>query len=668
MALEAWAHRRIDSGEPIGDVLTDVLGPLGTPSAYLLVAADLLVSHWPESREAAVPFLACPELLSLDHQRLLADQSEFPDVFGIESLLQEPIGTANLEDLKKRTSRQRSLHDLLGKYAIAKSPELRETLTALLHHAAERLGRYDEGANWTHPNFMVARALNLVDARNWKRSKMMRPDGAQIEGWEYVAPLEEARHLASLRNSHHLADHEIQTAIDRALEDSSRSSPELAASAVEWARRAASSSSHDASGVDRMREHRIVTAAMLAIRDGDAELRTRNEAWAQTVFAKALRSEADHVHPFPPGLRFNPVAVAFVGTVHSLANRVTSADVQALLGAAARDDPAAAHGFGAVGSALAAIDERLPRAILRAAFSANVRPPGYWNRSEEQHALHLERHRQQVRTAMDAELSWLAGERDEPAWPEFPSQSPRIRHGLRLSPADSLEDERRASQCPRTEEYVDHRGAALWLRNASGLLDVSVRSWLRDVARVYGKWTAFANGSELSRNSSVENAPTEWNEAYFGLLAICLPGMEPREVDALALIPIISLPDEAFFDAVASFLRSVDKVHFGDCGLQAPEAVRIRALLADRLMNSSGWRRLYADESPSIERHIGPAIAAFFLNDYYGFGSPRCYLPPTVIGLLNPFIPVLERLVKSGPHFFVALVALNLIEVFPKRA
>ena len=84
-------------------------------------------------------------------------------------------------------------------------------------------------------------------------------------------------------------------------------------------------------------------------------------------------------------------------------------------------------------------------------------------------------------------------------------------------------------------------------------------------------------------------------------------------------------------------------------------------------MTSSGWHRLGADESLSIERHIGPAIAAFFLNDYNGFQPPRCYLPPAVVGLQNPFLPVLEQLVKSGPHFFVALVALNLIEVSPRR-
>ena len=371
MALEAWAHRRIESGESLEDVLTAILGPPGTPSAYLLVAVDVLISHWPKSQEAAIPFLACPELLCLDQQRLLPDQSEFPDVLGIGTLLQESMETAKSGSLKGRASRQCSLHDFLGKYAVAKSPELREMLTALLHRAAKRLGRYDEQANLTDPDFMVARALNLVDAHNWKKSEKTLPNGTRIKGWEYVSPPEEARHLASIQELHspQLADHEIQAAIDRALEDSSRSSLELAVSAVEWARRPASSSSDDVSDAGRMREQRIVTAAMLAMRDGDADLRTRNEAWARSVFAEALQSETDGGYRFQSGLRFNPVAVAFVGMVHVLANCVTSTDVQALLGAATRDDSAATHGFGAVVGALAAIDERLPRSMLRTALA-----------------------------------------------------------------------------------------------------------------------------------------------------------------------------------------------------------------------------------------------------------------------------------------------------------
>ena len=78
MALEAWAHRRIEKGEAVDSVLTDVLGPPGSPAAYLLVAVDLLLSHWPKSREASVPFLACPELLCIDRQRKFHDNIKIP--------------------------------------------------------------------------------------------------------------------------------------------------------------------------------------------------------------------------------------------------------------------------------------------------------------------------------------------------------------------------------------------------------------------------------------------------------------------------------------------------------------------------------------------------------------------------------------------------------------
>jgi len=75
MALEAWSHSRIEAGEPIDKVIADVIGPPNPPAAYLLVIVDLLLSHWPKSSLAAVPFLACPELLCLDRQRTKADTS-----------------------------------------------------------------------------------------------------------------------------------------------------------------------------------------------------------------------------------------------------------------------------------------------------------------------------------------------------------------------------------------------------------------------------------------------------------------------------------------------------------------------------------------------------------------------------------------------------------------
>jgi hypothetical protein len=140
MALEAWGHRRIEAGESVDKVLADVIGTANPPAAYLLVAVDLLLSHWPKSRVAAIPFLACPELLCLDRHRTVNDGVEIPDLFGLKALQKEPVGAASLASLKARPSRRWMLDQLLGLYALDESVENRDELAELLRRAAARLG------------------------------------------------------------------------------------------------------------------------------------------------------------------------------------------------------------------------------------------------------------------------------------------------------------------------------------------------------------------------------------------------------------------------------------------------------------------------------------------------------------------------------------------------
>ena len=98
MALEAWAHKRIEAGEAFEKVLADVLGPGDAPAAYLLVAVDLILSHWPEARHAAAPFLGCPELLAIDLQRWSHDVTPVPDLFGLGNLQPEPRGSSHASE------------------------------------------------------------------------------------------------------------------------------------------------------------------------------------------------------------------------------------------------------------------------------------------------------------------------------------------------------------------------------------------------------------------------------------------------------------------------------------------------------------------------------------------------------------------------------------------
>ena len=654
MALEAWAHRRIESGESVEAVLVDVLGPPGSPAAFLLVAVDLILSHWPKSREAAVPFVACPELLCMDHQRQLHD-----------------VSMASLDSLKKRPSRSISLEDLLREYAIAGPVELREMLKTLLHRATERLGPPDKQSSFRDPAFMVVQALNRVDPSNWREVSVPLSDGTQRVAHEYVPPETERQHLAALQHPAQDKGPEIsmQYAVMEALKDSFRSSPEFAAVAVEWAQRVAATPKGQDADEDEddawMLQQAVLSAAMIAMRDGDAELRTRYQSWARGIFSQALQAKDDPVLRFRPGLRYNPIAISFVGMIHALKDRPVPDDVRALLKVCMRSEPAAAHGFAVAATTLAAADERLLRAVLRCAFAACIRSHHRWGGPEEEVAAHSDRHRQRFQVAMEAELTWLFDQGPEPEWPIFPVETPRIRQPLRLW-GRGVNREEPAQPCSRPEDYADHQAAAVWLVQCRGLVDMGKRPWLREMARAYAGWTAEANGAGLEPTEDVENSPGEWNDAYFDLLAKCLPRLSLQEIEQFALVLIISLPDRSFFDILPSFLRSVDAVYFNDRGVEEHIATSIRSALATRLMVSRGWNWLQRSRSASIETHIGPAIAVLFFNDY-GFATPaNCYLFPGSIERLAPFLPVLEKLVESGLSHFVASVTLNMLEVSPQ--
>jgi hypothetical protein len=673
MALEAWAHHRIERGEPFETVLADVLGPPGFPAAFLLVAVDLLLSHWPKSREAAVSFLATPELLCMDCARHVHDNFEYPDIFGLNALKKEPAGMVSLDNLRKRASRRATLDRLLGKYAVFGPVELRGALTALLRLAAARLGPPDEQSDLGDPAFMAAHALNSVEPNNWREVSITQADGTQVTAHEYVSPETEQRHLAALQDAAQgrWEDANMQASVVLALEDPSRSSPTFAVASVEWAQRVTAAPRNEDADKDEdeeedwMREHAVVSAATIAMRDGDAELRARHQAWAHGVFAQALRTKEDSPHRFRSGLRYNPVAIAFVGMIHALKDRSTTDDVRALLDAATSDAPAAAQGFGVGATTLATLDERWLRAVLRCAFAACIRPHRRWGIPEEEVAARVDRQRKRLQRVVDAELAWLADQGPEPDWPAFPAEAPRLRRPLRLQGGRIQRDDPALSPS-RPDEYADHQAAAVWLVQCQSLVDMDKRPWLRETVQTYARWTAAANGAGLDASEEVDHLPWEWNNAYFALLAHCLPGLVLPEIEQLALVPISSLPDKSFFDVIPQFLRNVDAVYFNDRGLPEPVAISIRSALANRLMASSGWKWLRGRRSASIETYIGPAIAVLFFNDYGFAQPPKCYLFQGGIDRLAPFLPVLGKLVESGPSLFVALVTLNLLEVSPR--
>ncbi|MBZ5565002.1 MAG: ATP-binding protein [Acidobacteriia bacterium] len=665
LALEAWAHGRIEKGEPVDKVVAEIIGQGPVPAAYLLVAVDLLLSHWPDSHTPAVPFVACPELLCLDRQRVVSDNIQMPDIFGLKEVEREPAGLVSLESLKTRPSRHLTLDQLLDFYAMEEFSADRPVLTGLLQGAAARLGPPQKQSNLGDPELMVLHALNRIDPNNWRKTSVQTADGPK-EGWEYTPPAAERDHLKPLqdemqeRNTHAQAEGSIRIVLN----NPGRSSTVFAAAAVKWAREVANKPAGNGSE-QWLREEAIVSVAMIAARDGGTGLIATHGDWVRETFRRAFKGKHDPACRMRDGLQYNPIAIAFMGTALLLKNRFEMADVRTLLEAAGDDDPAAAQGFFYVAGILAAVDERLPRAVLRCAFLACIQPVRQWGMPEEDHKARLEARHRAVTAAIEADLAWLDGKLDEPAWPAFEPSRAHSRHSYSLNERRRERDDREK----RPEQYTDQQAAALWLGKAASIFDVVKRPWLRDVARAYSNWTVVANGSDLGEEDDPDRIPDEWNRAYFNLLARCLAGLTIPQIDEFALGPILRLPGEASLDVTAIFVRSVDDVYFNGTGLGDGEAVHIRTTLARRLMTSRQWEWQRRDLSDSIGTHLARALAVLLFNDYsYVFSPSKCYLLERGVDRLPPFLPPLQELAESGPFLFMATTLLNLLEVSPRPA
>src|SRR5438067_581299 len=159
---------------------------------------------------------------------------------------------------------------------------------------------------------------------------------------------------------------------------------------------------------------------------------------------------------------------------------------------------------------------------------------------EEEHTARREAHRLGVGKAIDAEIAWLEGKQAEPPWPAFEPTRTHSRHHHSFSARRTAVEEDETSP----EQYTDHQAAALWLGKAESICDVAKRPWLRDVVKAYSAWTAIANGAELDANDDPDRTPHEWNNAFFNLLARCLPGLTLPQIEEFALAPILQLPGE----------------------------------------------------------------------------------------------------------------------------
>jgi hypothetical protein len=333
-----------------------------------------------------------------------------------------------------------------------------------------------------------------------------------------------------------------------------------------------------------------------------------------------------------------------------------------LLEVAVNGDPAFAHGFGADLAALTAIDARLPTALLRCAFVSSTRPHLHpYDPSEAGNDEARRRDCSALReAAVEAEWRWLGGQSDEPSWPSFPNEEPRVRGRRHIS--DETEDQEAPATPPAF--YADHQSASVWLAKFIGG-EFATPQWLRPVAERYRDWTSRLNGEGLDPHEEASNEPDDWNRVYFKLVTRSLVGLSSDEIDALCIAPVIVLPDKAFLGVMSDILLPLDMWYFDGKSVSEADAVRIRTKLAERMERTSSWESYVRRPGYGSEFHLSLALTNLFFCSSGFRQPPSCYVTALGMPRVPPFIPLLTGVAQRGPSLLMAIMVDAIVTVSP---
>ena len=674
MALEAWGHRQIENGRPFADVLHDVLGPSGSSAAFVCVAVDLALSHWEAAKEVAWPMLAVPELLHFDHMRFTQDLSGMGRFFTPE---REPANwRVKTTDLTTRPSRHCELSRMIGNLTLSGPADIHSKLSEALGHARERIaqGSYPDDKDPINGLRATAeRAWRMTDARRWSRKTLRLADGRECEGYQYqLTPEEEALiNSAQASANAHLTEQASRLRIQKALEEPHTSTAEIVANGITWARRQAAEAKAQPIDDDRRenydnqwRGRAVVMAAALAARDYDGTNRLEVEAWSRAILDKAASEQDDDVASrFGEHVCSNTAAIAAVGYAALFQRSGDATARDALFALATRQDYAVVHALCSHFSDFDRVDARLPRSIARIVMNSAMYPRRTDDPAENE--ANCETHRRCMAEAISAEESWLNGLQPEPAWPDLVPWHSRRRRGFRID-GDGFESEQEAVSEAMPEMYADERRLGILVSYLVHLVLGDVREWVVQLMHHLMGWTIDANnGPSGDDEYERENRPYHWNASYFdvlGILCVALPFERGR---VLFMEPMTRLHDEAFHDAMASFLRGFDRATLAPDIGEPENPVAVRSLFAERLQRGRMTERLNDRVSFLVETHLGDALNAMFYQPSSWAHQGRPHIPDGWNGLLET-MPVLTPIVAAAPKSgYLAVAFLTLVESYP---
>lgn len=641
-------------------MLADILGPEGSAAAYLLIAIDVLLSHGSVARVALPPFLASPQLLAEDRTRQIHDQmGSGGDTLGLKD---EPKGPVRMADLKARPSRGYSLIDTLQNF-LADEP-VGNALRAALAAAVETLEPYAAHATLSEPEFAGRYALNVLTLANW----FEREDG----NLEYRSPPDEAAHIVALEAKRDVSVQArgMEVRISMAVDGGTYATAETARDAVAYAEGGVP----DGSDTDALKSRatRLITTALLVARDGDDALLAAHEAWVREVIGITLEEKFDRGSGSRDTLRYNRPAIAILALIHLWARLRKTADRDALVALATRQDRVAATAVAAAVPRILEIEPRLFKAMMRAGFSSmTLRRKSYQPEDEAPQAAFEAELAALTDAQVTAELAWLDGGA-EPKWPSWPVEQPNLRRASRMRMPGSVTPEEfdaddaqeTAIDASPTILHADHRSAAKWLAIVQSV-PVGAIGWRQEIVSAYAEWTGRMNGLGYAIDAEISRQPNDWNLHYYAFYAERL--LDGDDAAFAADLPFVTdLPDAPFAEVAQTVQHAADVLYFNHTSRAPERPVALREKLVTRLMTLSRWRSIRDPSKARIDLDSGGVIGQMLFNTYAPMTGTHSYLLPTVFDRVDPFLPILRPMLPGGPTVFIAHCTMNLLLVAPR--
>jgi len=637
LALAYWAHKQLDSGAPVDDVICLVLE--GHESWAAIGLAASLALEKPHASEVIMPIAACQRALHDDLARRVGESNRSIDLLGFGFLSRLKGAKAEADAyLKGRAARSRELRQLAGLFALSTDRGLRSRYRARLrrfpaalqpHFAEER----NHAGRMASLKETAERWSGMGDAANY-RAQTTPDDSQTMIAFEPPAPLSpeaEARLAASHRSLQEMA---VRSWVQKSLADGKIADGGQLPEAVRLAQSLHADGLFTVLGDVESGSPQDVVASVAAcvIRfGGDAgDLR-----WAWRVMAQVERmrdpGESDGVSniPWHAGAR---LITALAADRRAAAPRGTSAGRLMRL---------CLHVNQPISRAAMAVllndpDDKvawagawlLARLVIRHSFQR--KPDGSLNRSRNDAAREdaLAAALRELRSPTPAPLSQPPSDEEGEAETEGP------RAGRGPDPAFAPRD---------AEELISALPVERWMRSDAH------RALLTDYLAALCAWTAAALNSaqldrQVRRDRRARNDMHLWPFQLGQLLARLCPLIEPAVMRARFLAPFADPADEDGLAVLSAFANGAACRHILDAAVISERALDALDLCVERVVADRAFRHGSHRAGEASGHHLPELIRTLLfvaVDDASGaarFANGVWADVPKVMGLVAPLV------------------------------